>query len=207
MARQELKKLIPQRTVSAPAAAEAEAEPADAPAESPKAPANEAAPAAAATTPKKPATRRQAAPSPAATSDAPEDDEPENGRETATKGVPVHLPSSLNDRLQSYMARTRKSHQTVLLDALEATYDRLPELIRQATAGEAAEEAPKASLFARPTRPAPVASGEPRIKHTVRVSPTNRKILDTITAELEAPSRNFVIITAYEAFLPSINES
>ena len=49
MARQELKKLIPQRTVSAPAAAEAEAEPADAPAESPKAPANEAAPAAAAT--------------------------------------------------------------------------------------------------------------------------------------------------------------
>lgn len=41
----------------------------------------------------------------------------------------------------------------------------------------------------------------------MRVSPTNRKVLDTITAELEAPSRNFVIITAYEAFLPSTNES
>lgn len=106
------------------------------------------------------------------------------------------------------MTKTRKSHQTVLLDALEATYHQLPELIEKATSGDAAEEPQeRASLFARPSRPAPVSSGEPRIKHTVRVSPTNRKVLDSITAELKAPSRNLLIITAYEAFLPPINES
>ncbi|WP_141677806.1 hypothetical protein [Microbacterium oleivorans] len=132
----------------------------------------------------------------------------EDSRETASKGVPVHLPTSLNERLQAYMSKTRKSHQTVLLDALEATYHQLPDLVEKAISGEAAEEPQeRASLFARPSRPAPMSSGEPRVKHTVRVSPTNRKILDQITAEVQAPSRNLLIITAYEAFLPSINES
>lgn len=211
MARQELKKLIPQRTASVQPVQAEDAPPSAEEADSIEVPQVAQEPPASTTPAKKPAPRRQAGPAasqPAMAPTAADDDDADSGRETATKGVPVHLPSSLNDRLQAYMARTRKSHQTVLLDALEATYDRLPDLIRQATAGESAgEEAPKASLFARPTLPAPVATGEPRVKHTVRVSPTNRKVLDTITAELEAPSRNFVIITAYEAFLPSTNES
>ena len=52
------------------------------------------------------------------------------------------------------MTKTRKSHQTVLLDALEATYHQLPELIEKATSGDAAEEPQeRASLFARPSDP------------------------------------------------------
>lgn len=150
---------------------------------------------------KKPTPRKQVQPKPADTAG-------EGGKETATMGVPVHLPSALNDRLQAYMTRTRKSHQTVLLDAIEATYSRLPQLIREATAAGAEEEPEeRVSLFSRPTLQAPQSTGETRIKHTVRVSPTNRQILDNLTAELEAPSRNFVIVTAYEAFLPPINES
>lgn len=150
---------------------------------------------------KKPAPRKQAT---SRTATVPED----GGKETASMGVPVHLPGPLNDRLQAYMTRTRKSHQTVLLDAIEATYSRLPQLIREATAAGGEEEPQeRVSLFSRPTLQAPQSTGETRIKHTVRVSPTNRQILDNLTAELEAPSRNFVIITAYEAFLPPINES
>ena len=151
---------------------------------------------------------RKSDPSPATAEPVSEATDGEDSRETASKGVPVHLPTSLNERLQAYMSKTRKSHQTVLLDALEATYHQLPDLVEKAISGEAAEEPQeRASLFARPSRPAPMSSGEPRVKHTVRVSPTNRKILDQITAEVQAPSRNLLIITAYEAFLPSINES
>lgn len=133
--------------------------------------------------------------------------EPDEGeRETASKGVPVHLTEELNDRLQDYMARKRWSHQTVLLDAIEATYTRLPELIRAATAADD-ETTERTPLFDRPSRPAPKASGEARVKHTVRMSDSNRNILDRITEELGAPSRNFVITVAYEAYLPTIEKS
>lgn len=127
-------------------------------------------------------------------------------RETASKGVPVHLTEELNARLQAYMTRKSWSHQTVLLDAIEATYTRLPELISQATASDdaAAERTP---LFDRPSRPTPKASGEARIKHTVRMSDTNRNTLDRIAEELGAPSRNFLITVAYEAYLPTTETS
>lgn len=130
----------------------------------------------------------------------------EGERETASKGVPVHLTEELNERLQDYMARKRWSHQTVLLDAIEATYTRLPELIRAATAADD-ETTERTPLFDRPSRPAPKASGEARVKHTVRMSDSNRNILDRITEELGAPSRNFVITVAYEAYLPTIEKS
>lgn len=206
MARQDLTKLTRKTPAPTPAADTAEL---DDTAQGNEAPEQATAPAAAAPSePKAPAPRKRET-QPVADSTAGDSDAAAGEtRETASKGVPVHLPTSLNDRLQAYMTKTRKSHQTVLLDALEATYHQLPELIEKATSGDAAEEPQeRASLFARPSRPAPVSSGEPRIKHTVRVSPTNRKVLDSITAELKAPSRNLLIITAYEAFLPPINES
>jgi len=130
----------------------------------------------------------------------------EGERETASKGVPVHLTEELNERLQDYMARKRWSHQTVLLDAIEATYTRLPELIRAASAADD-ETTERTPLFDRPSRPAPKASGEARVKHTVRMSDSNRNILDRITEDLGAPSRNFVITVAYEAYLPTIEKS
>lgn len=206
MARQDLTKLTRRTPAEQPEPA-AQQEPDTTPSRPEPLPAPEPAAPAVAAEPvveepvKKPAPRKQAT---TRTASAPED----GGKETASMGVPVHLPGPLNDRLQAYMARTRKSHQTVLLDAIEATYSRLPQLIREATAAGGEEEPQeRVSLFSRPTLQAPQSTGETRIKHTVRVSPTNRQILDNLTAELEAPSRNFVIITAYEAFLPPINES
>ncbi len=180
------------KTTPAPAAAPA-------PAPTPE-PATAAAPAAEATPPSEPAKKARAPRRSAAADDG------GGERETASKGVPVHLTEELNERLQAYMTRKRWSHQTVLLDAIEATYTRLPALIREATAAddEAAERTP---LFDRPSRPTPKASGEARVKHTVRMSDSNRNTLDRITEELGAPSRNFVITVAYEAYLPTIEES
>lgn len=130
----------------------------------------------------------------------------ESDRETASKGVPVHLTEELNERLQAYMATTRWSHHNVLLDAIETTYERLPELIAEATAA-ASRKAERTVLFARPSPTAPKASGEARVKHTVKMSDTNRNILDRVTAEVGAPSRNFLITVAYEAYLPTIDKS
>lgn len=128
-------------------------------------------------------------------------------RETATKGVPVHLTAEMNDRLQEYMAHKRWSHHNVLLDAIEATYSRLPELIRQATSDDDEESTERTPLFDRPSRPSPKTSGEARVKHTVRMTDSNRAILDRITEELGAPSRNFVITVAYDAYLPHTEKS
>lgn len=130
-------------------------------------------------------------------------------RETASVGIPFHLPESLDTKLQAYMTRTGKSHHRVLLEAVASTYSQLPELIRAAMAGEdenTPQEEAVSALFDMPAWIAPKTSLEPRVKHTVRVSPTNRRKLDDITSELGAPSRNLVIITAYKAFL-STNES
>jgi len=133
--------------------------------------------------------------------------DPETGeRETATKGVPVHLTEELDARLQAYMEAKRWSHQTVLLDAIEATYVNLGDLIQQATA--TVEESPqRVALFDRPSRPAPKTTGEARVKHTIRMTESNRNTLDRITEELGAPSRNFLITVAYEAYLPHIEKS
>jgi hypothetical protein len=130
----------------------------------------------------------------------------DSDRETASKGVPVHLTVELNERLQAYMATTRWSHHNVLLDAIETTYERLPELIAEATAA-ASRKAERTVLFARPNPTAPKASGEARVKHTVKMSDTNRNVLDRVTAEVGAPSRNFLITVAYEAYLPTVEKS
>lgn len=125
----------------------------------------------------------------------------------AIKGVPVHLTEELNERLQAHMARTRRSHQTVLMDAIEATYSRLPDLVAEATLTDE-QDAERTPLFDRtPTRPAPTATGQARFKHTVRMTDRNRKILDDITEQVGAPSRNFLITVAYEAYLPTIEKS
>ena len=203
MARQDLGKLT-RRAAPAPTPAAAPAE-ADEPVVDP-APAVDSAPAPAAEAAapaKKQAPRKQ----PTTRTTRTDDDGGEGEeRETASKGVPVHLPVPLNDRLQAYMAKTRKSHQTVLLDAVSATYKRLPELIREATGGGEDSDEEWTDLFNRQKRPAPVTDAGPRVKHTVRVAPSYRAILDRVTAELDAPSRNFVIITAYEAFLPPLSD-
>lgn len=124
----------------------------------------------------------------------------------AVKGVPVHLTEEINERLQAHMARTRRSHQTVLMDAIESTYSRLADLVAESTLTD--EDAERTPLFDRtPTRPAPTATGQARFKHTVRMTDRNRKILDDITEQVGAPSRNFLITVAYEAYLPTIEKS
>jgi hypothetical protein len=194
MARQDLTKLTAAKKPQPVTSTDAPAEETPSVAETPTPPAE--------TQRTRPGAPRKLAPQPRAAVPAGE-------RETASVGIPFHLPESLDAKLQAYMTRTGKSHHRVLLEAVASTYQQLPDLIRAAMAGEdenTPQEEAVSALFDMPAWIAPKTSLEPRVKHTVRVSPTNRRKLDDITSELGAPSRNLVIITAYKAFL-STNES
>lgn len=132
----------------------------------------------------------------------PKDDDGGEGRETATKGVPVHLPDDINDRLVAFMQRTGRSHQIVLMDAIETVFERLGDLIKGRLG---LEERPRTQLFERDRQALKTSAFENRHKHTVRMTASNRRILDDLTEELGAPSRNFLIITAYDEYLPPID--
>lgn len=115
----------------------------------------------------------------------------------------VELPEDVNKRLLAYKEKTRKSHTFILLRAVEMTYERLPELIREAL-GEEVEPAP-IQLFERSARtstPTRSDSDEPTVQHTIRTTLRNRESLTNLAEELGAPSRNFLLVTAYDAFLP-----
>lgn len=115
----------------------------------------------------------------------------------------LELPESVNRRLTAYRVRTRKSHAFVLLKAVESTYDRLPELVKTAL-GE--DDEPVAQLFERSARtatPVRTSDSEPTFTHSIRTTINNRTALSELAEELGAPSRNFLLVLAYDAFLPA----
>lgn len=141
--------------------------------------------------------RSRRSPAPRASKEAPAgDDEP------VTAPFAIELPISLDELLTEHRKRTRKSHRAVLLDAIEATYDELQELIDNELGRDRAAE--KKNLFGRSSRtaaPVPVDDGEERITHTFRVTASNRELITKIADEFEAPSRNFLVVTAYKRYL------
>ncbi|MDQ0729095.1 hypothetical protein [Microbacterium sp. W4I20] len=137
---------------------------------------------------------------PAATAAVPERATPTSV--SAPAQLILELPESVNRRLASYRAKTRKSHAFVLLKAVESTYDRLPQLVKTAL-GE--EDEPTIQLFERSARtasPVRAEDDEPTFTHSIRTTINNRKALSALAEELGAPSRNFLLVQAYNAFLP-----
>lgn len=143
---------------------------------------------------------------PAAKPEATESSKTANQASAAGKtvGVPVHLPDDVNDRLLAWMTFTGRSHPVVLLDAIETVYEQLGDLIQHKLGPD---DRPKTSLFARSNRQAPKTNpGENPHKHTVRIVQDARDVLDELTAKFAAPSRNFLIIAAYDGYLPSLEQ-
>lgn len=124
----------------------------------------------------------------------------------ATAGIQVMIPQDLNDRLQDYLKKRKISHAKLLIEAIEKTYKRLPQLVNDAQGLEDDEEDDddRVFLFERPARERQQTAGAPRAKHHVRLTPKNRKLLDAVTEYAGAPSRNFMITVAYDAYLPPI---
>lgn len=134
------------------------------------------------------------------------EEEPGTSDVPATAGIQVMISQELNDRLQAYLAKRKISHAKLLLEAIEKTYKRLPQLIADDLGAEDEEEDDddRVFLFERPARERQQAAGAPRAKHHVRVTPKNRQMLDTIAEQVGAPSRNRMITVVYDAYLPQL---
>lgn len=125
-------------------------------------------------------------------------------QEKADQPIQVSLPKSLHERLLAYKSKEGLSHPTILFDAIESTYDRLPELLAQRTVKAPAAAGGK-SLFNRPQAVVRKTedSDEPRETFIIRVTATNKEILDNLVPEVGAPNRNVMLVAAYDAFLPT----
>ncbi|MET2012954.1 hypothetical protein ABXJ56_15530 [Microbacterium chocolatum] len=127
---------------------------------------------------------------------------PEKTTETAESGMSFYLPESISDRYLAFRLQTRRSRQVILFDAIEATVDDLPKLVKEAL-GE--EDKPKRTLFERSGNvktPVRVGDGEPKVIHRVRLTKTNRDVLTDLAEQFGAPSRTFLIVVALDAYLP-----
>lgn len=120
----------------------------------------------------------------------------------ADQPIQVSLPRSLKERLDRYKAEQGLSHPTILFDAIETNVDRLPELVKERTVNVGATGGK--SLFNRPqTVVRRDAATEPKETFIIRISQDNKDILEQLVEDSGAPSRNVLLVAAYEAFLPT----
>lgn len=150
----------------------------------------------------KPAPKKARKPRTTTSTNEPDQATPASGGGAATgksHTVNVGLPESLNRRYLAYKDESNSSHPEILFDAIEATYERLPELL--AARFGRPKEGPR--LFARPNQ-AVNTTNESVKTYLVRVSEENFSVLEDLWRELGAPNRNALIVTAYDAFLPEL---
>lgn len=118
----------------------------------------------------------------------------------ADQSIPISLPKSLHERLKAYKASTGRSHPTILFDAIEATIDQLPELLRERTVSA---EPSSRRLFNRPSTMTRQSTGdEPKETLILRITPDNKAVIDELIHEVGAPSRNALLVAAYDGYLP-----
>lgn len=106
----------------------------------------------------------------------------------------VHIPADFMPRLAKARSGRRLSNGEWVIAALEATHDRLGELVgAQPTGG---------SLFApRATRAARSHDG-PLTPFNVRLREADYQVIDELVAKFGADSRGHLITVAFDAFLP-----
>jgi len=114
---------------------------------------------------------------------------------TRPRDIALSLPSSLVEALRKRAIRDAISQADVLLDALSATRDQLPELVapvqHEATQAEG-------DLFVRTSRPRESA---PRATLTLRLAPKNVSAIDQLVVESASPSRSRMCAAALGAYL------
>lgn len=123
----------------------------------------------------------------------------------ADQAIPFNLPLTLWNRLEAYRRATGISNPNILFNAIEATYDRLPELVsaRTVTFGGGAD-AGATRLFNRPATAAQrAADSEPKKQLIIRVNKENKQVLDDLWPEVGAPNRTVMVVAALDDFLPN----
>jgi hypothetical protein len=130
---------------------------------------------------------------------------PEKSAAAPVTAMGVDVEPTLNARFVAFRNATRLSYHQIILDAVEHSYPVLSGLVAKALGrgGEAA--VPQVKLFERTfvPPPVPVSGRQDRITHTIRITVSNRSMLDDIAADASSPSRNFMICVALDHYLPA----
>lgn len=121
----------------------------------------------------------------------------------ADKGVQVTLEQPVMDMLTEYKARTEMSHPNILFDALEYSYDELPNLIKDRATRL---EPDRKKLFERPSSPAKHEDVETET-FVVRMTQANKDVIEDMWKQLEAPSRTAMLAAAYKHYLTAMTKT
>lgn len=110
----------------------------------------------------------------------------------------IALPQSLRDRLRAVAQTRQVTYRDLILDAIEATIDELPQLI----AAHDTTTTVNTGLFERTTHRRP-ASPEGTAQVTIRgLNPQNRDVLAQLVIDTGAASLTELIATALDKHLP-----
>lgn len=150
-----------------------------------------------------PSRRRTGARKPASVSKPAARPEPSAAAPVTAMGVDVE--PALNARFVAFRNATRLSYHQIILDAVEHSYPVLGELVANALGRGGEVAVPQVKLFERTfvPPPVPVSGRQDRITHTIRITVSNRSMLDDIAADVSSPSRNFMICVALDHYLPT----
>lgn len=123
--------------------------------------------------------------------------------DSKTPSVQISLPRSLHERMIATKTKLRVSIPHLVMDAIEATYADLPELLKAELPSR--PQVTGTSLFERPATSLPPTVAEPKETTVFRLSRRNRDVINQLTADLGAPSRNALLTVAVQAYLDRIS--
>ncbi len=113
--------------------------------------------------------------------------------------VIVYLPVSLRDRLRQRAADRETTYTTAVLEAIDATHDRLDSLLATQRTGPR-----PGSLFSGVgggrVRPR---NAEPHVQVSLRLARADLEVIDRLIAEHQAPNRSAMVATVLVAHLES----
>ncbi len=119
----------------------------------------------------------------------------------ATKGITLRLGKPLYKRLTAYKTAEGLSYPTVVLLAVQSTYNQLPQLL---AARSVQIDSGGPNLFRLPTQVArrSETAAEDKEQLPIKISRERRTVLSQLVDSTGAPSLNELVCTALEAFLP-----
>ncbi|MBF0816266.1 hypothetical protein IR155_07600 [Microbacterium paludicola] len=123
-------------------------------------------------------------------------------RKKESMSVELSAPESLSARIREFKSSTKVSMPTLVLDAVEATVDDLPQLIAERL-GVQHPKAAQRKLFDRPAPTVRISSRDEKTEaYPMRMRTDHVAVLDQLKDEVGAPSRNLLMVVALDAYLP-----
>jgi hypothetical protein len=122
-------------------------------------------------------------------------------RPVGDDGTGVSLPLSVVARLRTFALAERASYTSVALDALEATHERLAELVKPSL------PTPRSGPLFVGRAPRRANHGEGHVQVNLRFSAEDLAVIDELWPTVGAPNRSAMLAAALDAHLPASEPS